>query len=140
MVWSIAVPYREGQMRLHSLFALLTVSAAALVAQVGNGTITGTVTDPAGAVVASAPVEARNTQTGVVYSGVTTNAGNYTISDLPIGTYTVTVKVQGFKTYSHTNLALAAAQVLREDAKLEVGTSTESVTVTAEASLLKTER
>ena len=65
---------------------------------------------------------------------VTTNAGSYTISDLPIGVYTVSVKVQGFKTYSHTNLALAAAQVLREDAKLEVGAAAESVTVTAEAS------
>ncbi|HEY7335165.1 MAG TPA: TonB-dependent receptor [Bryobacteraceae bacterium] len=126
-------------MRLYTLFALLAVSAALVFGQVGNGTITGTVLDPAGAVVAGAAVEARNSQTGVAFPGVTTNAGNYTISDLPIGTYTVTVKVQGFKTYTHTNLALAAAQVLREDAKLEVGAATESVTVTAEASLLKTE-
>ena len=58
---------------------------------------------------------------------------------MPVGTYVVTVKVQGFKTYTHTNLALAATQVLREDIALQVGTATESVTVTAEASLLKTE-
>ncbi|HLH43288.1 MAG TPA: TonB-dependent receptor [Bryobacteraceae bacterium] len=126
-------------MRLRCLFISLIVCAAALFAQVGNGIITGTVIDPAGAVVAGAAVEARNSQTGVVYSGVTTNAGVYTISDLPIGTYTVTVKVQGFKTYTHANLAVGAAQILREDAKLEVGASAESVTVTAEASLLKTE-
>jgi hypothetical protein len=84
-------------------------------------------------------VEAKNTDTGAVYTGASTAAGNYAIPNLPVGTYAVTVKVSGFKTYAHTNLALAAAQVLREDVALEVGTSTESVTVQAEASLLKTE-
>src|SRR6185312_1603327 len=65
---------------------------------------------------------------------------NYTIPDLPVGTYVVTAKVQGFKAYTHTNLAIAATQVLKEDISLQVGNATtESVTVTAEASLLKTE-
>src|SRR5215469_13148298 len=126
-------------MRVLSAFILLILSAAALFAQVGNGTITGTVTDPVGAVIAGAPVEARNNETGVVFPAVTTNTGNYTIPDLPVGTYAVSVKVQGFKTYTHANLAVAATQILREEAKLEVGTAAESVTVTAEASLLKTE-
>ena len=78
----------------------------------GSGTITGTVTDPAGAVVPGATVEAKNTETGVVSSVVSTNTGNYTISQLPIGTYVVTVTAAGFKTYTHTNLAMPAAQVL----------------------------
>jgi hypothetical protein len=107
--------------------------------QVGNGTITGTVTDATGAVVAGAAVEAKNAQTGVTYRGVSTNAGGYTIADLPIGSYSVTVTVKGFKTYSHSNLALGAEQTLREDVALQVGASTESVTVTAEATMLKTE-
>jgi len=107
--------------------------------QVGNGTITGTVTDPAGAVIAGAAVQVKNADTGVVYSGATTSAGNYTITDLPVGTYVVTVTVTGFKTYTHSNLALGAATTLREDVPLQVGASTESVTVTAEASLLHTE-
>src|SRR5262249_51335991 len=51
----------------------------------------------------------------------------------------VVVKVQGFKTYTHTNLVVAATQVLREDVTLQVGAPSDSVTVTAEASLLKTE-
>src|SRR5262252_1633799 len=126
-------------MRVLSAFILLIVSAAALFAQVGNGTITGTVTDPVGAVIAGAPVEARNNETGVVFPAVTTNTGNYTIPNLPVGTYTVSVKVQGFKTYTHANLAVGTAQIVRDDAKLEVGAAAESVTVTAEASLLKTE-
>ena len=66
-------------------------------------------------------------------------AGNYAITNLPVGTYELTVKVSGFKTYTHTNLALAAAQVLREDIPLQVGETTESITVEAQASLLKTE-
>jgi hypothetical protein len=121
------------------LFIFLVVFAFLALGQVGNGTITGTVTDPVGAVVPGATVEARNVATGVVFPAVSTSTGNYTIPDLPVGSYEVSVKVQGFKTYTHTNLALAAAGIIREDVTLQVGNATEAVTVTAEASLLKTE-
>ena len=104
-----------------------------------NGTITGTVTDPTGSVISGAAVEAANVETGALYTAASTNAGNYAIPNLPVGTYTVTAKVPGFKTYSHTNLAIAAGQILKEDVPLQVGSASESVTVTAEASLLKTE-
>ena len=126
---------------MRSGLGLVCLFLASLTAfgQGGNATITGTITDQAGAVVTGAAVEARNTETGLLYTGASSTAGNYTISDLPIGTYVVTAKVQGFKTYTHSNLALAATQVLREDIGLQVGNATESVTVTAEASLLKTE-
>jgi hypothetical protein len=80
------------------LIAAIAVTASFAFGQVGNGTITGTVTDPAGAVVAAAPVEATNAETGVVYRATTTNAGSYTITDLPVGTYSVSVTVTGFKT------------------------------------------
>jgi len=107
--------------------------------QGANGTITGTVADPGGGVVAGARVEATNTQTGVVYAGATSTAGIYTLADLPVGTYSVSVTVMGFKTYTHSNLQLSAAQTLREDVSLQVGATSESVTVTAESTLLKTE-
>src|ERR1700759_3996094 len=123
---------------LHIVLLIALVATWAL-GQVGNGTITGTVLDPAGAVVAGAKVEAKNTATGVVYPAASTNTGNYTIPDLPVGVYAVTVTVQGFKTYTHTNLAVAATQVLREDVPLQVGAASDAVTVTAEATLLKTE-
>jgi hypothetical protein len=122
------------------VFTLCLLMAAALAfGQVGNGTITGTVTDQAGAVLAGAAVQAKNAATGVVYNGVSTGGGNYTITDLPVGGYVVTVTAKGFKTYTHTNLTVEAAGTLREDVALQVGANTESVTVTAEASLLKTE-
>ncbi len=121
------------------LIVFLGVVASLAFGQVGNGTITGTVTDPAGAVVAGAMVEATNAETGVVYRATSTSSGNYTIGDLPVGTYSVTATVMGFKTYNHSNLVVQATQVLRENIPLQIGATTESVNVTAEASLLKTE-
>jgi hypothetical protein len=121
-----------------SLVCLLVLASLAF-GQGANGTITGTVTDPTGLAVPGANVEARNTDTGVVYSGASTGAGNYAIPNVPVGTYELTVKVPGFKAYAHTNLVMAAAQVLREDIPLQVGETSESVTVEAQASLLKTE-
>jgi hypothetical protein len=115
------------------------LTAAALLAQSDRGTITGTVSDPAGAVVPNAPVQVKNIDTGVTYSGATSTTGNYTIAQLPTGTYEVSVMVQGFKKYTRTGLAVEVAQTLRIDVGLEVGSATESVTVTGEASLLKTE-
>src|SRR5215471_90922 len=105
-----------------------------------NGTITGTVTDPSGSVVAGVPVEAKNVETGALYSAASTSTGNYAIPNVPVGSYTVTATVSGFKTYTHTNLAIIAGQVLREDISLQVGTAAESVTVSAEAALLSPER
>ncbi len=123
---------------LSCLLCVLLVSPF-LFGQGGTGTITGTVTDPTGAAVPGANVQAKNIATGVVYSAATTAAGNYSIADLPVGSYEVTVMVSGFKTYTHTNLALAATQVLREDIPLQVGAASESITVEAQASLLQTE-
>jgi hypothetical protein len=126
-------------MRLVFVFLLFVLSATALFGQAATGTITGIVTDPTGAVVANAPVEVKNTETGVVFPTVTTSTGEYTVTRLPLGMYEVTVRSSGFKTYTHTNIEVTAASIVREDPKLEVGATGETVTVTAEASLLKTE-
>ena len=117
----------------------LAITALPAFGQGVNGTITGTVTDPSGSVVSGAAMEAANVETGAHYTAASTNTGNYAIPNVPVGSYTVTAKVPGFKTYTHTNLAIAAVQVLREDVSLQVGSAAESVTVSAEASLLKTE-
>src|SRR5579871_6786659 len=122
------------------LLALLMCSTAALsLAQGDRGTITGTVSDPAGAVVAAATVEARHVETGTSYDTVSTSTGNYTLSQLPVGTYEVDVTVPGFKKFVRSGLTVEVAGTLRVDIALEVGSATESVTVTEAASLLKTE-
>ncbi len=107
--------------------------------QTDRGTITGTISDPAGAVVANAPIQAKNTETGATYQAASTATGNYTLAQLPAGPYEITVTVPGFKTFLRRNLQVQVAQTLRVDMKLEVGTAAESVTVSAESSLLKTE-
>ncbi|HTR38742.1 MAG TPA: TonB-dependent receptor [Bryobacteraceae bacterium] len=126
-------------MRSVCLAICFVLAAVAAFGQGGTGTITGTVTDPTGLAVAGANVQATNVETGVVYTAASTAAGNYAIPNLPVGTYTLTVKVQGFKTYTHTNLAIAAAQTVRQDVPMEIGAASESVTVEAQASLLQTE-
>jgi hypothetical protein len=122
------------------LAALFFLTFAPLAfGQGGTGTITGTITDPTGLAVAAANVQAANVETGVVYTGASTAAGNYSIANLPVGTYVVTVKVAGFKTYTHSNLAIAATQVLRQDIALQVGAASESITVEDQGSLLQSE-
>src|SRR6516162_336652 len=113
---------------MRSLVVVTCFFLMAIVAfgQTGVGTITGTVQDPAGAVVAGADVVAKNTDTGIQYKGASTATGNYTIAQLPPGPYQINVTVQ-------------VAQVLRLDVALEVGGSTETVTVRADATMLRTE-
>ncbi len=107
--------------------------------QGGNGTITGTITDPTGLAIAGATIQAKNAETGAAYTAASTASGNYSILNLPVGTYALSATVSGFKTYTHTNLVIAAAQTLRQDISLEVGATTESITVEAQASLLQAE-
>lgn len=91
--------------------------------QAGVGTITGTVEDPAGAVVAGADVVAKNTDTGIQYQSASTATGNYIIVQLPPGPYQINVMVPGFKTYTRSGVTVQVAQVLRLDIALEVGAS-----------------
>ena len=84
-------------------------------------------------------VEARNVQTGAVYQTTSTSTGNYTLPQLPAGNYQLSVAVTGFKRFVQQNIAVPVAQTIRIDVALEIGAASESVTVTAEVSLLKTE-
>ena len=124
---------------LRATVVALSLFASSAFAQTDRGTITGTVSDPAGAVVANAPMELVNSDTGSLYQMATSDTGNYTFSQLPTGTYRLSVGVPGFKNYIRENLTLAALQTIRQDITLEVGTAAESITVNAEVSLLKTE-
>src|SRR6185503_5265401 len=126
-------------MRALSIALCSTLLALTALAQSDRGTITGTVSDPAGAVIASAPLQARNVETGSVYEGASSTTGNYTLVGLPVGNYELTVSVQGFKKYTRAGLQVGVAQTLRVDIPLEVGSTSESVTVTESAPLLKTE-
>src|SRR5579883_2316280 len=123
-------------MRLSVAVLLCGVSA---FAQTDRGTITGTISDPAGAVIAAAVVQAKNAATGAVFQVASTSTGNYTLSQLPAGDYEISVAVPGFKKFIRENVVVSVAGTLRIDVPLEVGSNTESVTVTEAAPLLKTE-
>jgi len=117
----------------------MMITAAFAYGQTGRATLTGVVTDPTGAVVANVPVKAVHVDTGTTMIGTTTETGNYTIGQMPIGAYEVTVEQPGFKKYQRAGFSLASAQTLRLDVTLEVGSASESVTVRAESTLLQTE-
>jgi hypothetical protein len=126
-------------MRNGSILLYFILCAAALWGQSDKGTITGTIVDPAGAVIATAPVEVKNINTGVVYNAASSATGNFTLVQVPAGEYEMSVVVPGFKKYVRRNIVVDVAQTVRLDVALEVGAATESVTVTGEVSLLKTE-
>src|ERR1700682_1095174 len=119
---------------------LLSTSVCALpsLGQSDRGSITGTVTDPSGGVVANASVSATNSRTGEVRETTTTGEGSYTFSELPAAPYGITVDVAGFKTATQ-NVILPVQETLRVDFHLVVGAKGESVTVTSEAPMLQAE-
>ena len=119
-----------------SVFLFLVATA---FAQSDRGTLTGTVADPTNAVVAGATVSARNTESGGQYETVTTPTGNYTLAQLPVGSYDLTVSSAGFTKFVQQGIRIQVAQTARVDIVLQVGSTAESVTVNADAALLKTE-
>lgn len=121
------------------LYAILLLASLALHAQLDRGTFTGTVTDASGGVVPNARVVITNTATNGKFETVTNLEGQYSRPNLPIGTYTLTFGAQGFKRSVRANVLLGIAQVVRVDAKLELGAVSEAVTVTAELPRLATD-
>jgi hypothetical protein len=121
-------------------FCLLVCLARPALSQSRNtGEIRGTVTDPSDAVVPGANVDVANIDTGAKNDYITNNDGLYDTVSTPTGNYTITVTAKGFKTVVIGPVTLNVSTI-KEDAKLEVGTPNETVTVTATgAPLLQTE-
>ena len=123
-----------------TLIALLILQAKALIGQTGGGaTLVGTVKDATGAAVAGAAIKVVNTETSFLTETTTQPDGSYYVPYLTPGNYRVTVSATGFKEFVREGLTLRSAEVPRVDIVLEVGSVTESVTVSAAASLLNTE-
>ena len=108
-------------MRARTLVVFMVLAAVSLSAQTFRGTILGTVTDPSGAVVAGAKVTVKNTGTGLERSTQTSGDGSYSVPELPIGTYNVTVTQQGFQTFIATGVTVDVATERRVDASLKAG-------------------
>jgi hypothetical protein len=120
---------------LASFFALVVCSTQA---QDIRGTISGTVTDPQGSHVAGAAVMVTNTDTNVSTTLTTNSSGLYEAPLLLAGPYQITVEASGFKKTIRPNLTLAMRGDLKIDIQLEVGSLTESITISAESPILDT--
>jgi outer membrane receptor protein involved in Fe transport len=127
--------------RFLTLIAVLTlVGIGTLHGQTAvTGGIEGNVTDPSGAAISGATVEATNTGDSVTKQDVTNNDGAYRFPSLIPGTYTVTVKKVGFSLFVRDATWIDAGIIVRIDAKLPVGSANSKVEVTGEAPLLQTD-
>jgi hypothetical protein len=103
-----------------------------------SGEIRGTVTDPSGAVVPGAVVTITDIATGVVQRETTDAAGLYDAPSVPVGEYTVTFAKEGFKRFVRSNVVMRM-QTIRLNAKLQVGATSQSITVSAPVPLVQTE-
>ena len=125
-----------------AVWLLLTLCLAAGVpgfAQSGRGTLTGSVKDANGAVLPGASITLLATDTGSRYQAVASENGLYTFPELPPGTYSVTVTDPGFATYTQHGITVNVGSTATVNAALKVGSASETITVTSDASQLQTE-
>ncbi len=114
------------------LGVILVVVAVSMVSLAQTGSIAGTVTDASGAVVPGAVVTVRNTAINQSHETTSSDGGTFTVTELPVGPYEVTVKKEGFKVFRLPSIELTVAQSLTVDARLSTGAASEEVTVRAD--------
>lgn len=107
--------------------------------QVQNGSITGTVSDPSGAVLPHVEVEALDVATGTHYIATTTSSGQYTFPSLAIGTYTLSVEAHGFKRTVHPGVMVEVSQRVLVNFTLQLGNTVQTVQVTSSIPPLQTQ-
>jgi outer membrane receptor protein involved in Fe transport len=119
---------------LLTVFTTVNLGAQSIV----SGDVTGTVTDPSGAIVPNAQVTLKNNDTGVTQTTNTGNSGQYRFAFQKPGRYTVSVTTQGFQTVS-VPAFVSVGQATRADVRLAVGQTSQTVEVTAETPLVQTD-
>ncbi|HEU5409236.1 MAG TPA: carboxypeptidase-like regulatory domain-containing protein, partial [Nitrospira sp.] len=120
-----------------SLLLLITGSNLYSQAQVDTGGLTGTVTDPSGAVIPAATVAITNSATGIVTKGTTTSTGRYVFGAVAPGIYSLQVTKTGFGTYSASGITVHIQQTPTVNIVLKPGSTTETVTVSATTPLMQ---
>src|SRR5882757_7792672 len=115
-----------------ALAAIVLLFASAVNAQTFRGTILGTVTDSSGAAVAGAAVAVKNVNTGLSRTVTTSEDGTYSVPELPIGTYIVSVEKAGFKQGVVTGLQVEVSTERRADVTLQTGEVSQKIEVTGD--------
>lgn len=116
---------------------LLCLTAVVAVAQTPQARISGRVTDPSGALIPGAEVIATNEATGVPTRAVSNESGTYVLPFLQPAAYTISATATGFKKYERKGIVLETAETVELELRLEVGSATETLQVTAEAPLIE---
>lgn len=124
-------------MRPSLALAFFLPPAIALVAQTNRGAIRGIATDPAGAAVPGAIIQARDSGTGSTVSVTTVQDGGFTIANLPPGVYSLSAEATGFKRFVAGNAVVNVGETTHIKLPLELGNVTETVEVSAAASLIR---
>jgi len=121
------------------MFVVLVGLAGFAYGQGTSASLTGYVTDPAGAAVAGATITVTNIDTNLTQSAKTDSVGTYLIRPLPIGNYTLTIEAAGFARYEQKGIVLTVNLAATQDVRLKIGAGKEViVTVTADAELINT--
>src|SRR5712664_2390656 len=118
---------------------MMCIASCALLAQSERGNITGIVTDPSGAAVASAELTVVNRDTNATTRLVTTTSGEYNAPSLQPGSYRIEITAPGFKHFVRQNIVVSASTTVRIDAALQLGQVSEQVEVTAAAATAREE-
>jgi hypothetical protein len=119
-------------------FSIMLFGGSYIRAQVSTATIRGTVTDSTGGVLTGASVVATQSDTHISHNAVTGEDGSFVIPLLPVGSYSLKVSHDGFASYEQTGIVLSVAEDVSIPAVLRVGATAETVTVSADASMLDT--
>src|SRR5215471_12148101 len=128
---------RVGRWTFALLLLCVALTRLPLSAQITGGTLNGTITDPAGAVVPGAAVTATNLGTNAEYHTQTTSAGLYVFPELPAGNYSITVEMAGFNKLVQSGIEVSQGRTVTVNLTLQVGQVTQTVEVKAQAPLLQ---
>ena len=121
------------------LFAAGLLAACVAYGQIRSATITGSVTDAAGAMIPRAQVTVTEQETAISYKTITTDSGSFSVPYLPSGTYTASIVAPGFAEYKLTGIVVTTGQTVRADAQLKLATVGATVEVSAQAAQIQTD-
>src|SRR3982751_6365646 len=122
----------KGMLRKIQLLLVIALTASCALAQDVTASITGVVRDASGAVVPNATVRALNLGTNAEFTTTTNAEGQYTIRTMPVGEYKLSVEATGFRRNETSGIRLQVNDVARVDPTLDVGGTTETVTVSTQ--------
>jgi len=121
-----------------AIVGLIALGTCLVSAQGSTGTISGVVRDISGAVIPGVMVTAKHTESGLTRTALTNETGAYSVQFLPVGAYEITAELAGFKQQVRRGINLVVGQEAVVNVTLEVGTVSETITVTGEAPIVNT--